>query len=126
MRVLLQLDDDLVDVYKALAGRKPLEKALSDQLVRFQTFGPTDVAMILTPQQLGILDQLLGVGATVDAAHLLHAIRTLASLDIGVISIPVAPKQWDAVKARAEKQGRSLELVCKDAAERILNEIAGY
>lgn len=126
MRIQLQLDDDLVDVYKAHMGRRTLEKLLVDQLTRFQEFGPTDVGLVLRPQTLGALAAILGPGATVDAESLLAAVRRQAQLQVGKIDVPVTPSQWERVQARAEKQGRPIEQVCTDAAERILAEIAGF
>lgn len=126
MRLQLQLDDDLVDVYKALAGKRTLESMLTFQLARFQSYGPHDVAMVLRPKALGALNAVLGVGSTVDVESLQRAVVNLASLKVGVIKVAVTPKQWELVIARAEKQGKPIEQVCKDAAERILAEIAGF
>jgi hypothetical protein len=123
MRITLQLDDDLADQYKALAGKRTLERTMADQLARFQAYSPTAGILILEPAHLGSLHQILGPGATLGPEQLVQAIAHLAKLQVGKIEVILSPKQWEAVLARAEKQGRGVDQLCRDAGERVLQEL---
>lgn len=69
------------------------------------------------------IEQVLGLGSTETARHLVTAIGRLARLSIGAIEVPFTPGQWETLAHRAQKQGIPVEALVRRIVDKITAEI---
>jgi hypothetical protein len=80
-------------------------------------------SLVLDAQTCRQLDDILGLGATLSATHLVKAVDRLGSMRIGDIRIPFTPGQLAELQHRAQKRGRTVEAEMRAVVARIEEEI---
>lgn len=106
------------DGYATTQGR-PVDAVVTDQLRRFSKLVPGERAVVISLKQLKELEPVLGGSPIIDGAALIETIRRRASLTIGGVTIPFTTGQMRELELRAERQGRPVQELVEDTANKI-------
>jgi hypothetical protein len=93
-----------------------------DQLLTPPPVAPP-AGLVLDARSCRLLDDLLGLGATLSADQLLAAVARLGSIKIGDIRIPFTPGQLAELSHRAAKRGRTVDAEMRAVVARIEDEL---
>lgn len=102
--------DMIIEVLPADIFRHQYEPAQADSLT-------------ISGKDRTAIEQILGIGSTLDAARLVGSITRLARLEIGGVVLDFTPGQWEELHHRAEKRGITTENLVKQIVARITSEI---
>jgi hypothetical protein len=117
MDIRLRVPDDLADDYDKHG--LPLEAALLATLLRFRKITPTDRAFIVSHEDRGKLEALLGSGHIMTSKDLRERVERLARLRVGDIEIPFSSSEWREIELRASKRGITVEDECRQIVKKM-------
>lgn len=109
----------------ARAEVRALVQELLSRVDRLLTPPPVapPAGLVLDARSCRLLDDLLGLGATLSSDQLLAAVGRLGAIRIGDIRIPFTPGQLSELAHRAQKRGRTVEAEMKAVVARIEDEL---
>lgn len=102
--------DMIIEVLPADIFRHQYEPAQADSLT-------------ISGKDRTAIEQILGIGSTLDASRLVGSITRLARLEIGGVVLDFTPGQWEELHHRAKKRGITTENLVKQIVARITSEI---
>lgn len=119
----ITIPDALADQYAAhasVAGTE-LDATCAKQLTRFAALPPHQKAIVLGGTTLDVLASIFGREIR-DGADLLAAVQSLASIEFHRIRLDFRPGQLETLRARAEREGRPVEVKVREVIDAITRE----
>lgn len=128
MIVHLQIDDDLAEKYCQEAAARGLELpvVLVDRLRRAEPLDPRGRYVILEGQTREQMEGTLGGGQISSAEDLLTKVQRLARIRFGDHEIPLTAGQFEEIKWRAHKLGRTVPQVMEIIANKLKADVFEY
>ncbi len=126
MKITLSLDDDLyADYLRESQSRKvPLNTILSERLALAQPLDPRNRPIVIgDPGIVQHLEQILGGGTTKDQYDFSAKVTRLARIGFGDHTFKITPGQFEELKFRATKTGRSVEQLIADLYQRMSQDL---
>ena len=122
---LVKLDDDLLARYDCYAQqfKQPLAQILERQLARFADYPPTLRVVPLGRDDLQQVEKLLGGGQIQSGKVLVERVRAYAQVTLGSVELDLSPAQKAELVHRAEKQGRAPDVVVRELAAVVLDQM---
>lgn len=123
MRVTIP--DDVAEPYEGYADRqsKSIDDIVTTQLRRFSKLEPGRKALVLQTDIAERLEKTLGGLPFRDSADLVQRIEAHAALTFEGINLELTIGQKRELEARAQKQGRPVEALVKEVAERLMRDL---
>jgi hypothetical protein len=117
MKVTLSLDDDLADFYtrEAASRRMAIGTVINERLTRALPLDPRKRSVVIGDADvIHRLEQALGGGHLLGERDLLGKVERLARIEFGPHTFQITPGQFEELKFRAGKTGRSVEQLVMD------------
>jgi hypothetical protein len=126
MKITLSLDDDLyADYLRESQSRKiPLNTILNERLLLAEPLDPRNRPIVIS--DTGIvqhLEQVIGGGSIKDQYDLSAKVTRLARIGFGDHTFKITPGQFEELKFRATKTGRTVEQLIADLYTRMAQDL---
>lgn len=123
MRVTIP--DDVAAPYEGYADRqsRTVDELITTQLRRFSKLEPGRKVLIVQADVAERLEKTLGGLPFRDSADLLQRIESHAALTFEGINLELTIGQKRELEARAEKQGKPVEVLVKEIADRLMRDL---
>ncbi len=122
MKIVLSIDDDLADFYakEAQSRRLPIGTIVNERLAAAKPLDPRRRGFIVADAQvLQELESVLGGGSLLSERDLIEKVRRLARIQFGDHRFEITPGQFEELKFRATKTGRTVEQLVADLYRRM-------
>ncbi|PYQ25627.1 MAG: hypothetical protein DMF56_26910 [Acidobacteria bacterium] len=126
MKITLSLDDDLVESYQKEAGsrRVPVNTVIAQRLQAALPLDPRRRGFVVADAQvLQELEGILGGGSLTSERDLVGKVRRLAAIHFGEHRFEITPGQFEELKFRATKTGRTVEQLVADLYQRMSQDL---
>ena len=124
MKITLTLDDDLSGFYEEEAKERKCELAavLEDRLKRAGQLDSRTRYVIVSDRTRDQLENILGGGHLKSAEDLLNKVGRLARIKFGDHEIRLSAGQFEELKWRAQKQGKTIEQLLLEIWQRLQDQ----
>lgn len=125
MRVTLQLDDELAQHYLDevnVPSERTIESILADRLARAVQLHPDRPYVIVTDNDLTLVEKELGGLPIRSCQTLLDRLKRLAKIRFGDHAMELTAGQMEEIAWRSVKQGKTVEFLVKAAWDRFCEE----
>jgi hypothetical protein len=117
MKVTLTLDDEIAEYYQkeAVSRRVAVGVVINERLALARPLNPRHRSIVVgDPDIIHRLERALGGGHLLGERDLLSKVERLARIDFGPHTFQITPGQFEELKFRAGKTGRSVEQLVAD------------
>lgn len=122
MKVTLSIDDDLAEFYtkEAQSRRLPIGTIVNERLAAAKPLDPRRRGFVVADAQvLQELESVLCGGSLTSERNLVEKVRRLARIRFGDHEFKLTPGQFEELKFRATKTGRTVEQLVADLYRRM-------
>ena len=121
----ITLPDDLADLYLAYATKqgRPLDDVIAAQLKKFKSLEPGKASLTIGGEATSKLEAATGGLPLRNAEDLVARVERLAAISFQHIRLDFSLSHLEELAYRAERQGKSVETLIIETAERIREEL---
>jgi hypothetical protein len=126
MKITLSLDDDFAEAYtkEAQSRRLSVAAVIAQRLLTALPLDPRKRGIVIGDAQiLQELESILGGGSLTSERDLVEKVRRLARIKFGDHTFSITPGQFEELKFRATKTGRSVEQLIADLYTRMSQDL---
>lgn len=119
--MLVKIDDDVVAQYQSHpdTAKLPIEQVLTKRLAWLASVPLTARVIILSADDLGAIEALLGGGQIQRAADLVARVQAYSQVKLGTVVVPLTPAEKEELAYRAAKQGKPVADLMRDLIQQL-------